>query len=111
MTGLLWSGLVVSCLIAWLGRHVMPGGAKRARTADPLLAKQVLYQLSYSPRHRCPKPGRFPVCARSSAVLDRWYCLAASRKHADDRSASAWLCLGLPSRGQHSTLMTMAGRP
>jgi hypothetical protein len=24
-------------------------GAKRARTADPLLAKQVLYQLSYSP--------------------------------------------------------------
>jgi hypothetical protein len=28
----------------------MPGGAKRARTADPLLAKQVLYQLSYSPR-------------------------------------------------------------
>ena len=25
------------------------GGAKRVRTADPLLAKQVLYQLSYSP--------------------------------------------------------------
>ena len=26
-----------------------PGGAERARTADPLLAKQVLSQLSYSP--------------------------------------------------------------
>jgi hypothetical protein len=25
------------------------GGAERSRTADPLLAKQVLYQLSYSP--------------------------------------------------------------
>ena len=27
-----------------------PGGADRARTDDPLLAKQVLSQLSYSPR-------------------------------------------------------------
>ena len=26
------------------------GGAERARTADPLLAKQVLSQLSYSPK-------------------------------------------------------------
>ena len=26
------------------------GGAERNRTADPLLAKQVLYQLSYSPK-------------------------------------------------------------
>ena len=32
-----------------LTRNVFPGGAKRARTADPLLAKQVLFQLSYSP--------------------------------------------------------------
>jgi hypothetical protein len=30
------------------------GGAKRARTADPLLAKQVLFQLSYSPRSPPP---------------------------------------------------------
>jgi hypothetical protein len=29
---------------------ISKGGAKRARTADPLLAKQVLFQLSYSPR-------------------------------------------------------------
>ena len=26
------------------------GGGKRIRTADPLLAKQVLYQLSYTPK-------------------------------------------------------------
>ena len=29
---------------------VLPGGAKGTRTPDPLLAKQVLFQLSYSPR-------------------------------------------------------------
>ena len=29
------------------------GGAKRDRTADPLLAKQVLSQLSYSPKTKC----------------------------------------------------------
>jgi hypothetical protein len=28
------------------------GGGKRVRTADPLLAKQVLYQLSYTPINR-----------------------------------------------------------
>jgi hypothetical protein len=27
------------------------GGGKRARTADPLLAKQVLFQLSYTPEY------------------------------------------------------------
>lgn len=30
-------------------RHQNLGGAERDRTADPLLAKQVLSQLSYSP--------------------------------------------------------------
>ena len=29
--------------------RLSPGGARRDRTADPLLAKQVLSQLSYSP--------------------------------------------------------------
>ena len=29
------------------------GGARRDRTADPLLAKQVLSQLSYGPVFRC----------------------------------------------------------
>ena len=35
------------------------GGAERARTADPLLAKQALSQLSYSPilRDKPSKPG------------------------------------------------------
>jgi hypothetical protein len=28
---------------------VLPGGANETRTRDPLLAKQVLFQLSYSP--------------------------------------------------------------
>ena len=35
------------------------GGADRVRTGDPLLAKQVLYQLSYDPsrsyKYFCPK--------------------------------------------------------
>ena len=30
----------------------LPGGDERTRTADPLLAKQVLYQLSYVPAPR-----------------------------------------------------------
>ena len=34
--------------------HAEPGGGKRIRTADPLLAKQVLFQLSYTP---VPVPG------------------------------------------------------
>ena len=34
-----------------------PDGAKRIRTADPLHAMQVLYQLSYGPKKRwnCPR--------------------------------------------------------
>ena len=39
-------------LLGWLVRIASPprsGGGKRARTADPLLAKQVLSQLSYTP--------------------------------------------------------------
>ena len=31
------------------------GGGRRDRTDDPLLAKQVLSQLSYAPRHRLTK--------------------------------------------------------
>ncbi len=33
-----------------------PGGGERTRTADPLLAKQVLSQLSYTPKTRCQMP-------------------------------------------------------
>ena len=43
------------CAIA---RLVLVGGADRVRTGDPLLAKQVLSQLSYSPVSRSPgSPG------------------------------------------------------
>ena len=36
----------------------MDGGGKRDRTDDPLLAKQVLYQLSYAPN--VPQPYLLP---------------------------------------------------
>src|SRR6266487_739355 len=36
-------------------RIVFAGGAKGTRTPDPLLAKQVLFQLSYSPESRRSK--------------------------------------------------------
>jgi hypothetical protein len=40
----------------------LSGGGERIRTADPLLAKQVLSQLSYAPRSQEAKPAslRFP---------------------------------------------------
>ena len=36
--------------LAILHSGVLPGGANETRTRDPLLAKQVLFQLSYSPK-------------------------------------------------------------
>ena len=33
----------------WYTQGLKRGGADRIRTGDPLLAKQVLYQLSYDP--------------------------------------------------------------
>ena len=49
------------------------GGAKRDRTADPLLAKQVLSQLSYSPNLKLP-----------STIPQKWWARADSncRPHA-----------------------------
>ena len=35
-----------------------PGGADRVRTGDPLLAKQVLYQLSYDPLQGLERTGK-----------------------------------------------------
>src|SRR5258708_20657370 len=49
----LWSTLVVSRDFAGAEQRVSPGGASETRTRDPLLAKQVLFQLSYSPFGRC----------------------------------------------------------
>ena len=45
-------------------RRVLPGGAKGTRTPDPLLAKQVLFQLSYSPKRAL----RLPVTAAGRAA-------------------------------------------
>jgi hypothetical protein len=45
----LWSEIVVNDLFEDRGEEETPGGAKGTRTPDPLLAKQVLFQLSYSP--------------------------------------------------------------
>jgi hypothetical protein len=45
----LWSTLLVNRRFQRVRLDVFPGGAKGARTPDPLLAKQVLFQLSYSP--------------------------------------------------------------
>ncbi len=42
------------------------GGADETRTRDPLLAKQMLYQLSYD-----PKIGRFAV--KNASVLDIYF--------------------------------------
>ena len=51
-------------------QHQSNGGAERDRTADPLLAKQVLSQLSYSPifdAHRIT-PWARPVCPQRSKI-------------------------------------------
>ena len=48
------------------GPRVRPGGARRSRTDDILLAKQALYQLSYGP---IPRNGAKPRRAVGDAVL------------------------------------------
>ena len=47
-------------------RDQSTGGAGRSRTGDPLLAKQVLYQLSYD-----PEIGR--LCCKELLVLDIYF--------------------------------------
>ena len=37
-------------------------GDKEIRTLDPLLAKQVLYQLSYTPKSDCKYRHNFLIC-------------------------------------------------
>jgi hypothetical protein len=54
MSALLWSALVVRRPFQDQSQGVLPGGAKGTRTPDPLLAKQVLFQLSYSPSEMLP---------------------------------------------------------
>ena len=45
--------------------HFFSGGGKRIRTDDPLLAKQVLYQLSYTP---VVQPASYPFKVLHSAL-------------------------------------------
>jgi hypothetical protein len=49
VTDPLWSEMVVRAQDWTDPTKETPGGAKGTRTPDPLLAKQVLFQLSYSP--------------------------------------------------------------
>lgn len=49
-----------------LSRRSQFGGAGEIRTRDPLLAKQMLYQLSYD-----PKIGRFAI--KNTSVLDIYF--------------------------------------
>ena len=49
VTGPLWSEMMVKGQDRPDPAKETPGGAKGTRTPDPLLAKQVLFQLSYSP--------------------------------------------------------------
>ena len=46
----------------------MKRGGKRTRTAGPLRAKQVLYQLSYTPRRIMGYPGLEPGTSPLSGV-------------------------------------------
>lgn len=50
-------------IIPFSGRLTVFGGGKRTRTADILLAKQALYQLSYTPSvgHPGLEPGTSPL--------------------------------------------------
>jgi hypothetical protein len=53
-----------------------PSGGERIRTADPLLAKQVLSQLSYTPKIRrqgsvAASPGRAPIRCPTSGLVGR----------------------------------------
>ncbi len=60
--------LLTSCM-AESGRYQLepsPGGGEGTRTHDPLLAKQVLYQLSYAP---LGSPARLRVSSSSAGVV------------------------------------------
>ncbi len=51
----------------------------RIRTADPLLAKQVLYQLSYTPKVRFvrPLPGSFKIISSIAGFVKRFKTISA----------------------------------
>ncbi len=51
------------CVLFLLHTTQYHGGGKRVRTDDPLLAKQVLYQLSYTPDYLCNTLLLYCLCA------------------------------------------------
>ena len=62
------------CSLALICLAVMCGGADRDRTGDPLLAKQVLSQLSYSPSLDCADTkSRRCEQRRGSAPTAKWW--------------------------------------
>jgi hypothetical protein len=63
-----------------LARIVFAGGAKGTRTPDPLLAKQVLFQLSYSPELRRSKGTCGPARQRARRKRQQDWT-AAPRSH------------------------------
>ena len=56
----------------------MRGGAKETRTPDPLLAKEVLYQLSYGPDSGCAAFGR--AATALSVQGERWWAFLDSNQ-------------------------------
>ena len=76
-----WKGLEpsTSSVTGWhsnqLNYQAANGGTNRARTCDPLLVRQVLSQLSYSPGYWWPIGESNPCYRRERAVswpLDQW---------------------------------------
>jgi hypothetical protein len=63
----LWSEIVVKRPVEDHHGGETPGGAKGTRTPDPLLAKQVLFQLSYSPK--CSDLPKFRSLFRTRSVF------------------------------------------
>ena len=94
-----WKGLEpsTSSVTGWhsnqLNYQAANGGTNRARTCDPLLVRQVLSQLSYSPGNWWPIGESNPCYRRERAVswpLDQW--------------ASTWLRATLPGGRPPSTI-------
>jgi hypothetical protein len=65
-------------------------GGKRVRTADPLLAKQVLYQLSYAPAAGLPRRGRLVPGGRDFPKIRK-----------------VKLCAATPARGSGAKLSSL----
>jgi hypothetical protein len=81
------------------------GGAKGTRTPDPLLAKQVLFQLSYSPARRRYKATR-------SACPVRWAAPAVQPRSAAARAAASQAQnLGPDQSGPRTRALTRTRAP